>query len=284
MSIAVLLALAAMLGFGLVDLVYKRAARAGVAAHHFLLAQAWCFTPAIVIYGLATGTLALGAPLLWGAAAGLFVYLGLYNFSRSLRHGSVTINAPIFRLNFMLTAALAVLVLDEPFTAGLLAGLGLALAAVWLLLGAESVEASMRAVTRTSLAQVLVATVAAGVANFVYKVGMLAGATPASFLVGQASVFISIATVMAYRMDRGLRPARAAWHHGALSALVLLFTLIFLLEALGRGEASVLVPIAQMGFVATAVFGFVFLREPLTLRKAAGLASALAALALLSAG
>jgi hypothetical protein len=28
-------ALGAMLGFGLVDLVYKRAARAGVPAHHF---------------------------------------------------------------------------------------------------------------------------------------------------------------------------------------------------------------------------------------------------------
>ncbi len=283
MTVEVILALGAMLGFGLVDVVYKRAARAGVPAHHFLLAQAWCFTPAIAAYGLGTGTLVLGLPVLWGAAAGLFVYLGLYNFSRSLRHGSVTINAPIFRLNFMLTAALAVLLLGEPLSGLMLLGLALALAAVWLLLGAESVEASMRAVTRASLVQVLLATVAAGVANFLYKVGMLAGATPASFLVGQASVFISIATAMALRKDRGFHPARAAWPHGAMSALVLLVTLVLLLEALARGEASVLVPIAQMGFVATALLGFLFLREPLTARKAAGLATALAALACLAA-
>jgi transporter family protein len=112
---------------------------------------------------------------------------------------------------------------------------------------------------------------------------MLAGATPASFLVGQASVFISIATAMALRMDRSLCPPRTALPHGARSAVVLLFTLILLLEALARGEASVLVPIAQMGFVATAVLGFLFLREPLTARKAAGLAAALAALACLAA-
>jgi multidrug transporter EmrE-like cation transporter len=37
-----------------------------------------------------------------------------------------------------------------------------------------------------------------------------------------------------------------------------------------------------MGFVVTALLGFVLLREPFTLRKAAGLAAALAALASLA--
>ena len=41
----------------------------------------------------------------------------------------------------------------------------------------------------------------------------------------------------------------------------------------------VLVPIAQMGFVFTALLGFALYREPMTVRKGIGLAAALAALA-----
>jgi uncharacterized membrane protein len=54
-------------------------------------------------------------------------------------------------------------------------------------------------------------------------------------------------------------------------------------ESLARGEASVVVPIAQMGFVVTALLGFLFLREPFA-RKGAGLVAALAALAGLASG
>ena len=61
-----------------------------------------------------------------------------------------------------------------------------------------------------------------------------------------------------------------------------LLALVLLFESLARGEASVLVPISQMGFVVTAVFGLVFLREPFTMRKSGGLAFAVAALACLA--
>ena len=62
--------------------------------------------------------------------------------------------------------------------------------------------------------------------------------------------------------------------------LVVAFT--FLAKGLEQGEASVVVPIAQMGFVVTALLGFALLREPLTARKAAGLVVALLALASLA--
>ena len=55
-------------------------------------------------------------------------------------------------------------------------------------------------------------------------------------------------------------------------------------ELLARGDASVMVPVAQRGCGATALFGVVFLREPFSIRKAAGLAAALAALASLAGG
>ena len=275
-------ALATMIFLGLVDLVYKRGAAAGIAAHQFLMVQAWCFTPAIVLYGLATGTLAPERGMVWGMGAGLFVFVALYNFARSLKGGSVSIVAPIFRLSFTVTALLAVLVLGEPLTPYTLAGLALALAAVWLLLGAESGALPAGGTNRRALVQAVIAMAAMGVANFFYKMGALAGGSPASFIAGQAATFLPLATAFAWRVDGGLRTTRAAWTHAGTAAGLFLLALVLLFDSLARGKASVLVPISQMGFVVTAAFGLAFLREPFTLRKCAGLAFAVAALACLA--
>jgi uncharacterized membrane protein len=55
-----------------------------------------------------------------------------------------------------------------------------------------------------------------------------------------------------------------------------------MLHGLTRGPASVLVPIAQMGFVVTAVLGVALLREAVSARKVAGLVAAIGALAVLA--
>ena len=308
------LALGAMVCLGLADLVYKRGAAVGVKPHHFLMAQAWCFAPAVVLYGLATGTLELKSYMLWGCGAGLFVFIALINFARSLKTGSVSLIAPIFRLSFTVTTALAVVILGEPLTAWKLAGLAAALIAVWLLLGpfqlfvaspgtlesrpqasqsspgrevgtalgGESGAASAPGAARTALLQALVAMAAMGVANFLYKVGAASGGTPATFIAGQAAVFFPLATAYAWIVDRESRPPRAAWTHAGTTAAVFLLGLVLLFESLAQGEASVLVPISQMGFVVTAAYGVLFLREPFTARKGGGLLLALAALVCLA--
>ena len=253
------LALGAMVCLGIADLAYKHGAAAGVQARHFLMVQGWCFAPAIALYGLLTGTLALATPMLWGMGAGLFVFIALYNFARSLRSGSVSIIAPIFRMSFTVTAALAV-----------------------LLLGGEGAAAPGPGAARSSLAQALVAMAAMGVANFLYKVGAQTGGTPATFITGQAIVFIFLSTGFVWKADRVLRPPARAWLYAGTAAAVFLLALVLMFESLARGEASVLVPITQMGFVVTAAVGLIFLREPFTARKAAGLLFAVAALASLA--
>src|SRR3989441_5288174 len=279
-------ALGAMLLFGLGDLVYKRGAAAGAQPHHFLMVQSWVFTPTVALYGLATGSLEFSAAsVLWGALAGVFALVGFYNFAHSLRTGSISINAPVFRLSFVLTAALAVLLLGEPLTPYKVAGIALALAAVWLLLGVPTPEdAGGRRESRSSLVRVLVATVSVGAGNFIYTFGLRAGASPASLIVAQAAVVVTLATVFVGVVDRRIRPSPAALRHAPRAAVVLAFAFAFMVEGMARAEASVVVPIAQMGFVVTALLGFLFLREPFTARKGAGLAAALAALASLAYG
>lgn len=275
-------ALLAMILLGLTDLVYKRGAAAGVPAHQFLMVQAWCFAPAVTLYGLVTGTLAPERAMAWGIGAGLFVFVALYNFARSLRSGSVSIVAPVFRLSFCVTVLLAALILGEPLTAYKLAGLALALAAVWMLLGADVRVIPAAGAAGRPLLQAVIAMAAMGVANFFYKMGALTGGSPATFIAGQAAAFLPLATAFAWRVDGALRTTRAAWTHAGTAAGLFLLALVLLFESLARGEASVLVPISQMGFVVTAAFGLALLGEPFTLRKGAGLGFAIAALASLA--
>jgi drug/metabolite transporter (DMT)-like permease len=282
-SESVAYALGALLLYGVADFVYKRAAAAGALPHQFLMVQTWFFTSLALLYGFATRSLAFGAGTLWGALAGVLVVVGYYNFAWSLRHGSVSTHATIFRLSFAVTAALAVLILGEPLTPAKIAGLALALVAVWLLLAAPNPAASRaEPESRESLARVLVATLAVGVASFTYKLGLRAGAAPVSLVAAQGLVAVTLATAFAARLDRGVRPSRAALVHAPVAAVLLVTAFILLAKGLQGGQASVIVPIAQMGFVVTALLGFLLLREPFTARKGAGLVAALGALAALA--
>ncbi|MGH6977160.1 MAG: EamA family transporter [Stellaceae bacterium] len=285
MSGATIDALAALVCYGLGDVIYKRAARSGLTSGSFLMGQAWFFCPAVVVYAWLTGTFVWRPAALWGSAAGLAFLIGFYNYARSLRSGSVSVIAPVFRLNFIVTAALAITLLGEPLTTRKLAGFLLALTAGWLLLGgAWHRDGGNPAATRRALGRVLVATSAVGAANFFYKLGLIGGATPETMLVAQALVFCSLVTVTTCAANRTLRPPRGfAWHSGP-AAVTLLAASLFLLHGLKHGEASVIVPITQMGFVVAAVLGVAVFGEGWTGRKVGGLCAAVAALALLALG
>lgn len=281
MTAALAFSFGALVANGLFDVVYKRAAQAGIAAHTLLMTQAWCFTAFIVAYGLLSGTLVWNRAAAWGEAAGVLLFAGLYNFARSLQHGAVSVNAPVFRMNFLVTALLAVALLGETLTPPHLIGLAAALAAAWLLLGGPTRGAAL---SRGSVMRVVVATLAMGLANFVYKIGADAAATGAGLLAAQAAVFVTLATLRVRRVEGRIAPGRTALAYGAGAALMLALGLLLLLAALERGPASRLVPIAQMGFAVSAVVGIAFLGERPSARRLAGLALALTALACLATG
>ena len=279
MTPSIAYALGALVLYGLADFVYKRGAAAGALPHRFLMVQTWFFSPLALLYGIVSGTLAFSSGAAWGLAAGVLVVIGYYNFAWSLRHGAVSTNATIFRLSFVVTTALAVLILGEALTIPKIAGIVLAFLAVWLLLAtpaAGSDEANRE--RNASLVRVLVATVAVGFASFTYKLGLRQGAAPIALVLSQGIVAVTLSTAFAARVDGRIHPSRAALKLAPTSAVLLVGAFTLLAKGLEQGEASVVVPIAQMGFVVSALLGFVFLRERLTLRKSAGLVVALLAL------
>jgi len=283
MNQSIVYAILAMVCYGVSDFIYKQAATAGIRADHFLMAQGWLFCPLVIVYALATHTLVLNAAALWGSLAGAFVFIGFYFFIRSLAAGSVSTNASIFRLNFIVTVLLVVVWLGEPLTPSKIAGLALALLATWLLLGVSaSAGRAPDDARRRSLGLVALATLAFGTSNFFHTMGLRHGALPETLAVAQAALFMPLATVVVYVVDRKLRPPLVTFKFSAPAAIVLLGATISLLRSVAEGQASVLVPIAQMGFVVAALLGIFILRERVTIRKVIGLATALAALAALA--
>ncbi len=274
-------AIGALVLFGLSDLIYKRAALRGVPTHQLMLIQSWTYGVLILIYGGLTGTLIFTAASLWGAVAGVFAFTGFYNFAKSLQKGSISINAPIFRLNFAITATLAMAFLGEALSMMKFVGLALAPIAVWLLAGAAGGAAERRA-SAESLVRVLYATLGVGIANFVYKISMAGGSTPAAMLVVQAVIAVTLASLMAFREDRFTKPAATTVHHALAAAFLLAGAFVFLLEGLARGEASVIVPIAQLGLIVSSLLGIFVMREAATGRKLVGILFAIGALVALA--
>jgi uncharacterized membrane protein len=95
-------------------------------------------------------------------------------------------------------------------------------------------------------------------------------------------MFMPLTNIAVYFADRKLSPPPVTFKYSAAAAIVQIAATIFLLRGVAGGQASVLVPIAQMGFIVAALLGIFVLREPITVRKAIGLVSALAALAVLA--
>ncbi|MCP4221427.1 MAG: EamA family transporter [bacterium] len=64
---------------------------------------------------------------------------------------------------------------------------------------------------------------------------------------------------------------------------ILIFAaVVFGMEALKIGDASIVVPITRMGFIITAILAFIFLGEELTVTRGLGILSAVGAILLLS--
>lgn len=103
-------------------------------------------------------------------------------------------------------------------------------------------------------------------------------------LVAQAAVFCGLITVMTYTVNGAIRPPAGFAGHSGPAAIVLIAAFLFMLHSLKHGDASVVVPIAQMGFVVAAVLGVVCFNEGWTARKLAGLCTATVALVLLAIG
>ena len=208
MSISILFALGAMVAGALADLIYKWVQNRGINSATFVFYQASTFTVVIWTIAVVFDQLSriITATWVYGLPLGLLGYTGIVLFVTSLKEGSASVYAPIFRLSFIITSVIAFVVLDEPVTLAKVLGILLAVAAVLSLANFRGFAATGRARLR-SLLYLLAATLAFGIAGALNKEAINQGSPTVPLVIVQTITFTT-ASFIHMLATRRVRPNR----------------------------------------------------------------------------
>ncbi len=276
---AVVLALASAVVYGLADFCGGIASRRAAAATVVAVSQA----AGLVVVALLLPWLAgepAPADLAWGAAAGAAGGAGLLLFYRALADGVMSVVAPVTAVSAAAFPVLGGLVLGERLGPAAVAGIVLALVAV-VLVAAEDGLSSLRTARLRTVAPALAA--GAGFGLFfvlLERTGGDAGLTPLAaarvvsvLLVGG----LALATVRSLRVPRRVLPVVLLAGVGDMAANAL-----FLVATQAGGQLAVTGVLASLYPVSTVVLAQVVLRERLAGVQRTGLLVAAAAVVLIA--
>ena len=287
-SQSVALAAGALMIGAVADLLYRVAQQRGIEAPNFVFWQSTIFSGLLwavsvgswLVFG-GDGPIAFIHSSTWfyGVPAGIIAYAGLTLFVASLRTGDASVNAPIFRLNFVVTAIGAILILGESVTLLKTVGIVLAVLAVLVLLNITKITA-IRTNVR-SLLYAVVASVLFGIAGLISKAALDTGDIAAVPLILTQTVGFQQAAIITLMRTRHFSPNRVVVMFAPGIALLQIAWSVLLFESLRIGDASISYPIVQMSFVITAILAVIFLKEEMNWSKGGGLVIAIIAVIVL---
>jgi drug/metabolite transporter (DMT)-like permease len=276
-------ALLSLMAAGVLDVVFARYSGKRPVTGPYLFAIG-----GVVIAGQSALLAVVRVPLtfdagaaLSGMLAGAVVMLANAMLIESLARLNVSLGSTIYRLNTIAVVVFAVVFLEEslsvPKASGVLLGIvavvllyqrggrggddRLLAAAVWLAIGASLLRAAF---------------------GIMSKVGLASGTDPFMFM-----LYVGVGWTLAAIAYGLIRPQpvaslRAVLPYALVSGTLICLIVSFLLLGLRTGEASVVIPIANMSFVVALLTSVAFRMERMTRQKLFAVASAGAAIALLT--
>jgi len=286
LSRAILFALLSLFFAGLLDVVYKRYSRKDRSrgTYVFGIGAVWCV--------LQLGALALSEQSLlvdatsikYGLFAGLCLTLSNLLLLESLTHINISLGSTVYRLNTIGVVVMAFLFLGESLGGMKLLGVGLGLVAVGLLYRPDTT-----AVARENRGQFLpffLMAVAASLFRAGYGVvtrgGILHQADPQTMLLLCALSWIVGGALYAQLREGRFLLTRKKISYALVSGVLVFLVVDFLMLAVKYGEASVVIPVANMSFVMAMLLSVVMRLEPFCLRKGAAMVVACLAIAALT--
>lgn len=268
----IIYALLALFLIGVADYVYGRAVRNKILPGTITASQSSIVVPVTWIWAQLDGSYAWTPPAFLGIGAAFFTFIGFWSFMRSVELGEASASTPIYRMSFVVTAMLAVWFLGESITLPKILGLVLTGCAIFLF--SDFHPGSFSADRLASVLWAVVAMVAVGLVNFIYKLGVSGGVSPIMFLHSQAVFFITTAYIYSFAVQGGPKFSKKGWAHGFATAVCFIFGNTALLAAFREGEATIVSPIIQLSFIVTTILATWRLAEKMTTRKLLGLAAA----------
>jgi drug/metabolite transporter (DMT)-like permease len=276
-------ALLSFLFAGLNDIVFKRYSLSGASRGMLVLGIgiAWTALQAVV-FGLGADPLTFDATTVaFGAAAGALLVISNILLLESFTRVDLSLGSTIYRLNTVAVVVLSSLLLDERIGAAKAGGIALGVAAVVLLSQRPAWHPQAQGHAFFVAAVIAAALLRAGYGVLTRK-AMLAHASPKPLLILVSCSWIVGGGVYALVKDRRLRFTREKAGYAALSGTFVFFIVYFLMRAVEHGEASVVIPIANMSFVVALALSLATGMEKLTARKVLAVSIAVSAIVLLS--
>jgi drug/metabolite transporter (DMT)-like permease len=277
--VAVLLALGSAVVYGAADFCGGLASRRATSFAVVAVSQAAGL--ALLLAGLPwLGGDPTAADLGWGAASGIAGAAGLVLFYRALAEGVMSVVAPVTAVTAAAVPVVVGLGLGDRIGPWAAVGIVLALAAV-VLVAAEEGLGSLRSARAASLLPALAA--GAGFGLFFVLLDRTADDAGLSPLVGARVVSVAFVVALALATGRSLRLPRVALPIALLAGVGDMgANALFLLATQAGGPLAITGVLASLYPVSTVVLAQVVLRERLAGTQLAGLATAAAAVVLIS--
>jgi len=268
MSAAIGFALVSLLFAGVNDVVFKRYSRRERSRGMYVLGIGivWGILQLLALAAqgqqidLATPTLA------FGIAAGVMVTLSNLLLLESLTHLDVSLGSTIYRLNTVGVVILSFMFLGEPMYSVKLLGIGFAVVAVLFLYRDRPTHVEVRALNLFFWVAVSASVLRAGF-GVTFKAGLSQGGHPPTMMLIAATCWIIGGFCYAWLRERRIRITRKKLGYAALSGVLVFFIVNSLTLALERGQASVVVPIANLSFIVALALSVAMKMERFTIPK-----------------
>ena len=221
----------------------------------------------------------LAVTVLWSIIGGTFSLTGNLLLIEAMKFQSAGVCSTIYRLNLVAVVIGAGILLGESLNLQQYLGVAAAVGAVFCFFSFEK-NAGKHAALGIVLA--LTASLLRAGMGLSYKYGFLQGADQNGVAAANSIFWIFGGIIYALAVERNFHlPDKRLLGFGALSGLLISGIVFFMAASLKLGNASIVLPIAQMSFLGTLLLSVIFLKEKLDARKIAAVICGTAAILLL---
>ncbi|MDH3377297.1 MAG: EamA family transporter [Gammaproteobacteria bacterium] len=282
-STAVVFALLSLVFAGVNDVVFKRYNHQD-RSRGMLIGGIGVVWMSLQLVDVQLGHRSLGlnhAAWVYGSAAGICVAAANIALLVALRRIDVSLGSTIYRLNTIGVVILSVLVLNEHLSILKVSGIALGVLAVLLLYHQHESKTEPR-LLRMGLAIIIIGSALRALFGVISKAGLSEGVSPDALILLSAACWIISGLSFALIVERRFVVTPAKIRYALTSGILVYVVAKTLVTALSLGEASIVVPIANMSFVVALLIAVGAKMERLTTKKIAAMLFAAGAITVLS--
>ena len=283
MANGVYFALLSMLFAGLNDVVFKKYSAKERSRGMYVLGIGLTWTVLQLLF-MRAGQVPFSASIntvTYGLCAGVLLTASNLFLIESLTHVNVSLGSTVYRLNTIGVVVLSFLFLHESAGAVKISGVLLGIAAV-ILMHSGGTTSNTPGTATVFFWLVICASACRALYGVVSKAGLTAQADPQSLLVLIALCWVIGGAFYAGVIEKRFVVTKKKIVYSLLSGVMVFCIVNFLMIGLKQGQASVVIPIANMSFIIALFFSLALKIERLNAKKAVAACLALFSIVLLS--